>query len=239
MVLRIDEDEISEPWMLRLKECQNEIAALNPHPYYLAAYRQQEYSYWQRIPRWIYLDVLERKPRNCLDIGCAYGTLLLYVKKLSNCDAYGTDFIDKYLSPAVVAKYNLHFCLNNIELDAFPWSYCYDSIIFTEVLEHLNFYAVPTLEKIGGLLSENGKLYLSTPDAAQWGKTTKYYSSYKAMPMPSAALRSQVVDDHVWQFSQDELFDVIRAAGLEILRFDFAPGSPNQHFNLTLQKGTR
>lgn len=237
MIPQIDESEISEPWMTTLTESQDEIASLNPNPYYLAAYCQQEFSYWQHIPRWIYLDVQERKPRNCLDIGCAYGTLLLYTKKLSNCDAYGTDFIDTYLSPAVVAKYNLHFCLNNIELDPFPWSGPYDSIIFTEVLEHLNFYAVPTLEKIGSLLSTDGKLYLSTPDAAQWGKTTKYYSGHKLMPMPSAELRTQVINDHVWQFSQDELFDVVNAAGLEILRFDIAPGSPSQHFNLTLQRG--
>jgi SAM-dependent methyltransferase len=239
MVQRLDEHEISDPWIATLRETQNEIAALSPHPYYLAAYRQLEFSFWPHIPRWIYLDVLERKPRNCLDVGCAYGTLLLYTKKLSNCDAYGIDFIDKYLSPAVVAKYDLHFCLNNIELDPFPWSCSYDSIIFTEVLEHLNFFAVPTLEKLGSLLSTDGKLYLSTPDAAQWGKTRKYYPSYKVMPMPSAELRTQVVDDHVWQFSQDELFEVIDAAGLEILRFDIAIGNPNQHFNLTLQRGNR
>jgi predicted SAM-dependent methyltransferase len=49
----------------------------------------------------------------------------------------------------------------------------------TEVLEHLNFHPVPTLKKVYNLLSENGALYLSTPDAYEWGKVNKYYQGYR------------------------------------------------------------
>lgn len=231
-----DGNDTNEPWMIILRESQNEVAALDPHPYYLTAYRQEEFHYWQHIPRWLYEDILEHQPSKCLDIGCAYGTLLVYIKKLSNCEAYGTDFVDTYISSTLVAKYNLHFAVNNIELDPFPWDCHYDIIVFTAVMEHLNFYAVPTLKKMRNLLSEDGKLYLSTPDASQWGKTMKYYSNYKEMPMPSPELRTQVVDDHVWHFSQEELFDVIYAAGLRLLRFDFTTSRPYRLFNLTLKR---
>ena len=148
------------PWLAAFTESQDEVAAFDPHPYYLKAYRHEELQYWQHIPQWIFDDILEHQPSKCLDIGCAYGTLLVYIKQLSNCDAYGTDFLENCISPALVEKSNLRFSVNNIELDSFPWDCHYDVIIFTEVLEHLNFYAVPTLEKIRNLLSENGKLYL-------------------------------------------------------------------------------
>src|SRR5690242_16749047 len=128
--------DAGSPWMKVVQESQYEIARLRPHPYYLSAYCQQEYSYWQHIPRWIYQDVLERSPQHCLDIGCAYGTLLLYVKLLTNCEVYGLDFIDTYMSQALVEKYLIHFRVNNIELDPFPWSCHYDIVVFTEVLEH-------------------------------------------------------------------------------------------------------
>ena len=78
---------------------------------------------------------------------------------------------------------------------------------------------------------------ISTPDASQWGRTTKYYPAYSAIPVASPDLRAQVVDDHVWHFSQDELFDVIQKAGLKIVRSDFAPGvGYRRHFNLTLKR---
>src|SRR4051794_29164688 len=104
-----------------LRACQDEIAALCENPYYVRAYRQAERSYWQHIPSWISVDIAERRPRACLDIGCAYGTLLLYVNWLSGCDTYGLDFVDAYMSPQLVAKYSLHFTVNNIEFDPFPW----------------------------------------------------------------------------------------------------------------------
>lgn len=222
--------------MLLLRECQDEIAATGAHPHYLAAYRREEFSYWQHIPRWIYEDVAQRRPATCLDIGCAYGTLLLYVGKLANCRLYAMDFIDDYISPELIAKHDVQFAVNNIELDSPPWDGPFDLIIFTEVLEHLNFNAVPTLRKIGGLLSPGGKLYLSTPDAAAWGKTTKYYGSYDELPLPDEQLRSRIVDDHVWQFDVEELDALLDKAGFDVVRREFAPGSPYRHFNLTLQK---
>lgn len=223
----------ASPWMKNIKKCQNEIANLSPHPQYLQTYRNQEIFFWRHIPEWISKDYSRGNVKRCLDIGCAYGTLALYCKKLFNCEVYAIDYVDTYLSSLLVKKYDFLFNVNNIELDTFPWDVKFDVITFTEVLEHLNFNPVPTLKKIGFLLSENGKLYLSTPDASQWGKVTKYYSCLDEMLLPERGL--PIVDDHVYQYNKSELFNVLKAAGLNVYRFGYSPGVASRHFNLTLQ----
>lgn len=220
-----------------LEAVQAEIATLEPHPYYLSQYRAAETDYWQLIPGWLADDVAERRPARCLDIGCAYGTLLTYVKRLSGCEVEATDFTDVYLSPALQKKYSIRFALNNIELDPFPWPPGYDIILLTEVLEHFNFHPTHTLRKIRDLLTPCGQLYLSTPEAATWGRTYKYYSALASIPPPREILRGQVVDDHVWQFTKEELEEVIDAAGLRVVRFDYTRGKVQRHFNLTLALG--
>jgi SAM-dependent methyltransferase len=218
-----------------LRDCQDEIAALDPHPHYLKAYRREEEHYWRHIPRWLTEDAGRRTIETVLDIGCAYGTLLLFAKHLTAGDAYATDFVSDFLSPAVIAKHALQFRVNNIELDPFPWDRRFDAIIFTEVLEHLNFCPVPTLRKIAGLLNADGRLYVSTPDAAEWGRVTTCYSSWKQMPWPSEDLRSRVFDGHVWQFDESELTEVMTDASLKVVEFDYAPGVCGRHFNMVLK----
>jgi len=221
-------------WARLLGDCQEEIAALDPHPHYLEAYRREEDRYWRHIPRWLCEDASRRKIETVLDIGCAYGTLLLFAKALTSCAVYATDFTGVYMSPAVVAKHDVQFRVNNIELDPFPWDRRFDAIIFTEVLEHLNFSPVATLRKIAGLLNTGGRIYLSTPDASEWGRVTTYYSSWKEMPWPSEDLRSRVIDAHVWQFDEAELMEVTAEAGLTVVEFDYAPGAAGRHFNMVL-----
>jgi SAM-dependent methyltransferase len=189
--------------------------------------------YWLHIPKWIYEDWTKKPVERFLDIGCAYGTLALYCKKLFNCEVYVTDCVDTYLSQSLVKKYNFMWNVNNIELDPFPWNVKFNAIIFTEVLEHLNFYPVPTLKKIRNLLLNDGKLYLSTPDASQWGKVTKYHSNLGKMPLPRKGL--PLVDDHIYHYNKNELFHILDAAGFKVYRFAYSPGLA-RHFNLTLMK---
>jgi SAM-dependent methyltransferase len=223
-------------WMKDINQCKKEISTLNPHAKYLRDYRDQEAYYWLKIPNWIRQDGAKTTVKRILDVGCAYGTLALYCKKLFNCDVYATDYVDTYLSPQLATKYNFDFKVNNIELDDFPWKIEFDLIILTEVLEHLNFNPVPTLKKIRQLLCENGKLYLSTPDASQWGRVTKYYSSLSEMPPPKKG--QAPIDDHVYQYTKKELFSVLASAGFNIDRFGYSPGFEFRHFNLTLSKSS-
>ncbi|MHC1723464.1 MAG: class I SAM-dependent methyltransferase [Aminipila sp.] len=216
-------------------KCQNEICKLDGNSYYLNQYKNSEISYWSHIPQWIYEDNRQKKVTNCLDIGCAYGTLALYCKKLFNCNVYCTDFIDVHLSKTLINYYNFLFSINNIELDPFPWEEKFDVIIFTEVLEHLNFHPLPTLKKIHSLLKDDGCLYLSTPDALSWGKITTYYPSLADIPYPNKDL--PLIDTHIYIYDKKEILDVLNEAGFRIKRFAYSTGHTGaKHFNLTLTK---
>jgi glycosyltransferase involved in cell wall biosynthesis/SAM-dependent methyltransferase len=234
--------ESNKPYRMLLQQCQDEVAMRRsrdkPDDYYKSTYRYHEINYWQHVPGWIFADFHEQigtqSTLRCLDVGCAYGSLLLYCIKLLECQAYATDFIP-YLENSLIADYGIQYKVNNIELEPFPWPERFDVILLTEVLEHFNFNALPTLRKLRGLLAENGRLYLTTPDASQWGRQTKYYANYADLPQPSDEHRGSPVDDHVWQFNTEELIDLVTQAGFRITRFDFAPGAGQRHFNLTLQ----
>jgi SAM-dependent methyltransferase len=232
-----------------LQEVQEEITSLTTCPFYadfqkgkdycgkevcFPPYRDAEIYYWENIPKWIYEDSKSNTIRNCLDIGCSYGTLSLFTKKVAGCDSFLIDFIDVYISSKLVDKYNFNFFVNNIELDEFPVKLRFDAIIFTEILEHLNFHPVPTLKKLRALLNDNGRIYMSTPDAAEHGKVQEFYNSYKEMPCPKKG--SKVIDTHIYQYNKEELFSIIDEADFKIERFDYARGLGARHFNLILQK---
>lgn len=225
----------NQPWMEEILNCQKEIKELDPHPYYLERYQKEELFYWFHIPKWIYEDSLKHRIVRCLDIGCGYGTLVLFCKKVFKCEVYCTDIVDTFLSKSLVDKYNIIFKVNNIELDSFPWKLNFDIIIFTEVLEHLNFHPIPTLKKIRNLLSENGRIYLSTPDGSKWKRITKYYNSYDKMPYPRKGL--SLIDDHIYIYTENELFDILNASKLQVEKFGYSIGIMERHINLIVKGG--
>jgi 2-polyprenyl-3-methyl-5-hydroxy-6-metoxy-1,4-benzoquinol methylase len=223
-------------WMRTLRGCQREVRRRDPHPHYETAYGRDELSYWLHIPRWIDdLRAADTKVVRVLDIGCGYGTLALFAKATFDCEVYCTDFTDEYLSRALAQEHGLRFAVNNIERDDFPWDLRFDIVILTEVLEHLNYHPVPTLGKIRRLLAPQGRLFLSTPDAAEWGRVTSHYERLCDIPDPSVP--RPVVDAHVWQYNMDELLSVVHESGWTVERFAYSPGQGGRHFNLELASG--
>jgi SAM-dependent methyltransferase len=225
---------LGEPWMNRLLECQEEVARCGAVPYYLNQYRGQEISFWLSIPRWIYESRTSAHIERSLDIGCAYGTLALLCKRLFDCEVYCLDMMTSEQIESLTKKNDMSFAVNNIELDPFPWDLKFDLITFTEVLEHLNFNPVPTLQRIRDHMTDNGRFYLSTPDAAQWGKIRGSHSSWRDIPYPKKGL--PLTGGHVYQYSKDELFQVVGEAGLDVEKFDYAPGFGARHLNVCLRR---
>lgn len=227
-----------QPHMTKFQECQDLISSSEgTNLYYQHAYRDTELSYWVHIPKWIMeMKDTEHEVKRCLDIGSAYGTLAVYARSIFGCDVYATDMASTYMSQKMAQENGIKFFEHNIETDEFPWMQDtkFDIIIFTEVLEHLNLYPVPTLRKIRSQLSENGRIFLSTPDSASWGITTKYYSSLAEMPT-SKKDGQEMVDDHIWQYSRDELLYVLGESGLLIEKLEYSPGVAGRHFNLCLR----
>ncbi len=221
-------------WWREVARCQELVAAAGPHPYYLEKYRREEAWCWLHLARWLWDDGRAEKPLRCLDIGCAYGTLAVYCRRIFSCEVYCTDCTDEYLSPALARKYGLTFAVSDIETETPPWEGGFDVVIFSEVLEHLNCHPVPTLARIAGLLSQGGRLYLSTPDAAEWGRRRRYYASFEDMPAPGAA--GERIDDHIYHYRREELARIVEAAGLRVARWAYSPGVSGRHHNLTLRK---
>jgi SAM-dependent methyltransferase len=219
--------------MATLAESQDEIERFGINPHYERAYRGAEFSYWRWILAWMNEDFRRSWPKRCLDVGCAYGTLLLMAKRLSGCGLYGIDSTTAFMSQALAMGNGIDFKICNIELEPLPWRWKFDAILMTEVLEHFNFQAAPTLRKLRDALAPAGRIYLSTPDAAEWGRVTKYYRDYASLPLPSP--EKHIVNGHIWQFSEDELRAVIADAGLRVTRMEYAPGAGHRHFNVTLE----
>jgi SAM-dependent methyltransferase len=221
-----------------LQAAQEEVERLSTNDYYQRAYRESEVGCWSAVLDWLGEDFARISPvwpQRVLDVGCAYGTLLLVAKLLDpDCRLYGLDFVPNYMSLELVGRHGINFAISNVELDPLPWPGPFDVILLTEALEHFNFQAAPTLRKLRDALAPGGRVYLSTPDAAEWGRITTRYQDYYSLPEPTAA--AAIVDEHVWHFSEGELYQVIHEAGLKVTRFAFsrAPGRP-RHFNLTLE----
>jgi SAM-dependent methyltransferase len=224
--------------MRLVRSAQAAISAANTDPR-LPTYQSQEVHYWTEIALWIF-EYPDRDAR-CLDVGCGFGTLSLYLSELFTGEICCTDMVDGQITPELAAAHRLNYVTSNLELDPLPWEGPFDVIVMTEVLEHLNFYPVPTLARLSELLSPGGRIFLSTPDASEWGRVTAYYKGLDEMPLPadaSAHIESGewgYVDAHVWQYTSQELHRVIADAGLHVVREAWAPGVVYRHFNLELK----
>ena len=224
----------NEPWMSEVLACQEEVLSTEPGSYYSDRYRRREVSTWLWVAKWIYEEESKLGAESCLDIGCGYGTFAVLCKRVLGCEISCVDVEERPSARRLAGKIGLDLKLCNIETDELPWRREFDIIIFTEVMEHLNFNPVSTLRKIRDSLAPGGRLYLSTPDASEAGKVMKYYDSWMEMPQPIRG--KPFIDDHVYQYSKEELFNIADQAGLRVKRLAYAPGHITRHFNLVLMK---
>lgn len=220
----------TQPSDAQLNAIQKEIVQVDgAGGYYDRAYRGMEPLYWARIPAWMREDAGKRKVGRVLDIGCGYGTLLALSTEIYHAPGYCLD-VTQYLKPAFARRRHLIFARANIELAPIPWSEKFDVVILTEVLEHFNFQPLPTLRKIHDALAPDGVLFLSTPDAHDWGRLLKYYQRLSDLPMPDPS--HQIRDAHIWIYNQEEITTLLNEAGFRIERLEYAPGNGNRHFNV-------
>lgn len=247
--LHLPGDAAANLQLLRtLASVQDEVARLAPTPWYAGprsgtyadgtrydfpAYRSAEAFYWLHLPRWIAEDARGRRIARCLDVGSGYGTLSLFTQHVTGCESYLVDFIGEYMGRPMQEEYGLHFQVCNVELEPIPFPGQFDLVLFSEVMEHLNFHPVPTLRKLGEQLAPGGRLYLSTPDAAAHGRLTAYHSDYRAMPQPQRG--RDPIDAHIYLFDERELREVAAEAGLSVERLAHAPGAEGlRHLNAVL-----
>lgn len=205
--------------------------------YYEKNYMTQEQFYWRPVPAWI--DQIE-PVHAVLDVGAAYGTLLTYV--ILNKKPFAAYAIDPvgYMSRTLIEKLDINFVRIDFEREYFDAHTKFDLILFTEVIEHLNFHPLPTLLKLKSLLNPKGRLIITTPDAQEWGRITTYYPTLDAIPEYDGR-QSKWIDAHIWQYTKEELDDLFNKAGFAIEQFDYSPGVTARHlcYMLKLHESTR
>ena len=200
---------------------QKEIASFDsPGGYYATTYRASETRYWVNLPGWMRADAASHRVQRVLDIGCGYGTLLAFAAELHHAEPYCMDVI--HYMPEFGKSRGFHFLQGNIQLDPIPDPGIYDVIIMTEVLEHFNFDPLPTMKRIHDALAPDGIFYLSTPDARDWGRQTKYYSHLK--DLPPASREAKFIDDHIWIYDKSEIMSLVAKAGFRMEHFAWSPG---------------
>ncbi len=206
-----------------------------PNHYYTTNYTKHEESYWGHIPGWmeIHLMPMGRQAR-ILDIGPGYGTLAAYASRLTGASVLLLDRMP-FINKDVRQEFGLVQFTGDVERQEMPASDL-DAVLMTEVLEHFNFKALPTLTKIRHAMTPQGFLFLSTPDSgSRWGKTNTY-SGIDMIPTfnPETDSYDKPVwkDGHIWQFSKDELESLLYYAGFTIKHMDYSASNGGIHFNL-------
>jgi hypothetical protein len=80
-------------------------------------------------------------------------------------------------------------------------------------------------------MDEGGSFFLSTPDAdAGWGRQLKYYQ--KLSDIPPINPEAEWIDDHIWQYTRDELVGVMAEAGFKIKKIGHTQSAGGGHFNV-------
>ncbi|HKU51896.1 MAG TPA: hypothetical protein VJQ25_05480, partial [Nitrospira sp.] len=93
---------------------------------------------------------------------------------------------------------------------------------------------IPTLTKLRHMLTQDGYLILTTPDAVEWGRVTKYYPSLDEIP-PYAGQEVEWIDGHVWQYTREEVESIMAEVGFDVITFAYARGVNGRHLCFLLR----
>ncbi|MEX2322622.1 MAG: class I SAM-dependent methyltransferase [Acidimicrobiia bacterium] len=200
-----------------------------PPDAYTDLYRAEETLYWLRLPAWI-LEWSERAaPQRMIDIGSGYGALAVFADMATPATITCVDIDPGRITTALAASHALVVVKANVEIADVP-NPPYDGVVMTEVIEHFNFAPVPTMRRIHDAMTPGGRLFLSTPDADSWGRVPDSYSDWRDMPPADPAVTTE--DRHIYQFTAEELTEVLTESGFTILRMNRSPGRWGFHLNV-------
>lgn len=187
--------------------------------HYLTAYKEEEASYW--FPLLSILDsLLVARGTKVLDIGAAYGTLLMY-SVLCGAKAYGLDMIPDYWSEELEQDYGIKWSPCNIEAEEIPGKERFEVILFTEVLEHMNYNPIPVVHKIKERLTPGGSLLISTPWKRHFAPNQHYPD---ILDVPYYQPGDGFIDAETKYYTIDEMYTLAEAAGFQVKSLDVYNG---------------
>ncbi len=144
-----------------------------------------------------------------LEIGCATGSLLAYLRDLG-CDVLGIE-VDPDAG-RIAREKGLEIIEADIEngawMDRVPGPY--DAIILADVLEHLR-EPEKTLKRTAEILSDKGRVYLSVPNVAHWSARRNHLLGrfeYRDLGLMDRT--------HLRFFTYDTLKELVRTSGFKV-----------------------
>lgn len=195
-------------WRKAITTVQQEIlSAPDIHPYY-KRYRRSEVGYWAPIAK----QLFQMPTGRVLDIGAAYGTLVVFLARLG-WKASVVDQFDIYLAPSIREKYGIDFHAQNVEIESLPFAdNVFDCVLFTEILEHINYNPLPVIKEIHRVLAPSGVLLLSTPDKNSWGES-EHKAPFEEIPFYRDG--DIIKDAHMKIYDEAELCRLLQKAGFK------------------------
>ena len=144
--------------------------------------------------------------KSVLDVGCAYGEILYYLKNKYHCKVLG---IEPSKETAHLGEKMFNISITQNILEEFHTKEKFDIIICRHTLEHVD-NPLLFLKKIGILLKEKGLLYLEVPNILK--------------PSGGFSLDKFLYEEHLQTFSAYSLFKLLEISKLytyEYSDYDF------------------
>lgn len=179
---------------------------------------------------------LDMKKGKVLDAGCAYGTFTAFLAR-DGWDTYALDNMPELISRRWLDRHGIKFAQVNLETDDIPWK-DFDLIVFTEVLEHLNYNPVPAVTRLFEATKPGGFIICTTPmkelqDVFHPVKGRySAYAHYRDIPLPWNGYVFE--DEHHYLYGQYELAQLFHEVGFEII--DTFPIRMGKHHLLIAKK---
>jgi SAM-dependent methyltransferase len=181
------------------KYAQNVLKKNNPLEY-LA---KSEDTYWS-IKN--YLDnTPDSTKKRILEVGCGLGYLTYSMIK-AGFNVTGLDISMNAIVKAT-ARYGKHFVCADLHEYGQKTDIKYDTIILTEVIEHVpNIYEI--LSSLTGLLSDGGEIVITTPNKSSFSTETVWYTDLPPI--------------HLWWLSEASMSQIADKIGYSVKFTDFS-----------------
>ncbi len=171
------------------------------------------------------INLIQKSPgAKVLDIGIAHGFYDIVLKKNYGMDVIGVERQEKIpLYCRMLDEYGIKVIPANITQQAFPFADgSFDTVIFSEIIEHLRGHPLVPLKEIARVLRHGGQMVLSTPNMARFLNIVKLLRGINVVEefqyRPNGPKLSHVTDTimHIREYTQQELLQLVNFAGMKI-----------------------